>query len=347
MNWKAKAILHKNTPRIAVYFEKNDRLIARIRTFHDARWSNSHKYWHLPDTDENRLHFKIPLAHTLVPNEEGIKSLVVFKNYLLSKRYSPNTVATYCEALKSFLTYFNTKSVKEITNDDVILFNTDFILKNNFSSSYQNQIVNSIKLFFKTVEEKTIEIDKIHRPKREKTLPNVLSKEEVKQILNAHHNIKHKSMLSLIYSCGLRRSELINLKLTDIDSKRNIINIKQAKGKKDRIVPLSAKILEMLRVYYSEYKPKYWLFEGLKKGNNYSEQSLQSILKQALQKANITKPVTLHWLRHSYATHLLESGTDLRYIQELLGHNSSKTTEIYTHVSTKSLQQIKSPFDDL
>lgn len=347
MNWKAKAILHKNTPRIAVYFEKNDRLIARIRTFHDARWSNSHKYWHLPDTDENRIHFKVPLAHTLLPNTEGIERLVAFKNYLLSKRYSPNTIATYCDALKSFLTYFNTKSVKEITNDDVILFNTDFILKNNFSSSYQNQIVNSIKLFFKTVEEKTIEIDKIHRPKREKTLPNVLSKEEVKQILNAHHNIKHKSMLSLIYSCGLRRSELINLKLTDIDSKRNIINIKQAKGKKDRIVPLSAKILEMLRVYYSEYKPKYWLFEGLKKGNNYSEQSLQSILKQALQKANITKPVTLHWLRHSYATHLLESGTDLRYIQELLGHNSSKTTEIYTHVSTKSLQQIKSPFDDL
>lgn len=347
MNWKAKTVLYNNTPRIAVYFEKNTELIARIKTFTDARWSASKMFWHLPDTDSNRTHFNLPLAHTLVPNSEGIESISAFKRYLLSKRYSPNTIATYCEALKSFLTFFNTKSVKLITNDDVILYNNDFILKNKLSSSYQNQIVNAIKLYFKTIEEKTIEIDKIHRPKKEKTLPNVLSKEEVKVLLEASTNLKHKSMLSLIYSCGLRRSELINLKLTDIDSKRNIINIRQAKGKKDRIVPLSLKILEMLRVYYSLYKPNYWLFEGRNKKVQYSEQSLQTIFKQTLKKSNITKPVTLHWLRHSYATHLLESGTDLRFIQELLGHNSSKTTEIYTHVSTKSLQQIKSPFDDL
>jgi len=190
-------------------------------------------------------------------------------------------------------------------------------------------------------------VDKIHRPKRSKVLPNVLSKEEIKLILNAHSNIKHKMMLSLIYSCGLRRSELINLKPQDIDSKRNIVLLKNAKGKKDRITPLSPIILEMLRNYYNGYKPKTWLFEGQIVGEQYSEQSLQSVLKQALQKAGNTKPVTLHWLRHSYATHLLESGTDLRYIQELLGHSSSKTTEIYTHVSTKSIQQIKSPFDDL
>jgi len=123
--------------------------------------------------------------------------------------------------------------------------------------------------------------------------------------------------------------------------------LKNAKGKKDRIVPLSNKILLMLRDYYKIYKPKTWLFEGQNKGDQYNNRSLQQILKYALQKTGITKPVTLHWLRHSYATHLLESGTDLRYIQELLGHNSSKTTEIYTHVSTKSIQQIKSPFDDL
>ena len=151
----------------------------------------------------------------------------------------------------------------------------------------------------------------------------------------------------MIYSCGLRRSELLNLKPSNIDSKRNIVLLKNAKGKKDRIAPLSPKILKMLREYYSEYKPTVWLFEGQTKSEQYSEFSLQSVLKQALKKVNITKPVTLHWLRHSYATHLLESGTDLRYIQELLGHNSSKTTEIYTHVSTKSIQQIKSPFDDL
>ena len=192
-----------------------------------------------------------------------------------------------------------------------------------------------------------LDVDKLERPRRKYKLPNVLSKEEVKLILNAHSNIKHKTMLSLIYSCGLRRSELLNLKPTDIDSKRNIVIIKQAKGKKDRIVPLSQKILIMLRDYYTTYKPKTWLFEGQNENEKYDERSLSNVLKQALVKANITKPVSLHWLRHSYATHLLESGTDLRYIQELLGHRSSRTTEIYTHVSTKNIQQIKSPFDDL
>lgn len=220
-------------------------------------------------------------------------------------------------------------------------------MKSGLSSSYQNQIVNSIKLYFKTCRDTKIEVDKIHRPKREKVLPNVLSKEEVKAILNAHENIKHKMMLSLIYSCGLRCGELIALKPVNIDSKRNIILLKNAKGKKDRIAPLSLKILEMLREYYRQYKPINYLFEGQIAGQPYDARSLQLVLKQALKKASIAKPVTLHWLRHSYATHLLESGTDLRYIQELLGHNSSKTTEIYTHVSTKSIQQIKSPFDDL
>ncbi len=347
MYYKAKALVHKGTPRIAVFFEKNATLIARIKTFEDARWSASNKYWHLPDTEANRLHFKLPLAHTLVPNAEGIASIENFKRYLLSKRYSSNTITTYSDAIKSFLTFFNSKAVKDITNEDVIAYNNDYILKHKFSSSYQNQIVNAIKLFFKIIKDSKVEIDKIHRPKREKTLPNVLSKEEVKAILSAHSNLKHKVMLSMIYSCGLRRSELLNLKPNDIDSKRNIVIIRQSKGKKDRITPLSPKILEMLRDYYLENKPKTWLFEGQNKGEPYSEQSLQSVLKQALQKARITKPVTLHWLRHSYATHLLESGTDLRYIQELLGHNSSKTTEIYTHVSTKSIQQIKSPFDEL
>ena len=187
----------------------------------------------------------------------------------------------------------------------------------------------------------------VHRPRREKTLPNVLSKEEVKAILEAPTNLKHRAMLSLIYACGLRRSELLNLTFKDIHSERNLLLIKQSKGKKDRIVPISNKIIDLLRDYYKAYKPKTWLFEGQQVNQQYSERSIQLVLIQAVTKAKIEKPVTLHWLRHSYATHLLESGTDLRYIQELLGHNSSKTTEIYTHVSTRNLQQIRSPFDDL
>lgn len=347
MNWKAKAVLHKNTPRIAVYFEKNTKLIAQIKTFENALWSSSQKYWHLPDTEENRISFKLPLTQTLSPNQEAIENIRVFKNYMASKRYSSSTINIYSDALKSFLTFFNTKSIDQITNEDVILYNNNYILKNKLSSSYQNQIVNAIKLFFNTVEGKTIEIEKIHRPKREKKLPNVLSKEEVKQIITSPINIKHRVMLSLIYSCGLRCGELLALEPQHIDSKRNIVFLKNSKGKKDRIVPLSPKILELLREYYKLYKPKFYLFEGQQPGKQYDARSLQQVLKNTLQKTGIQKPVTLHWLRHSYATHLLESGTDLRYIQELLGHNSSKTTEIYTHVSTKNIQQIKSPFDDL
>ncbi|OAZ04497.1 site-specific tyrosine recombinase/integron integrase [Flavobacterium succinicans] len=347
MHWKAQLITHRKEKRIAVYFEKNAALISRIKQLEGSRWSQTLSVWHLPDTIENRIRFKIQTLSSSLPSDEGIAQLEKFKQWMRSRRYSESTITTYSEALKSFLLFYRDKPISEITNEDVILYNNEYILEKNISSSYQNQIVNGIKLFFATIRETKIEIDKIHRPKREKVLPNVLSKDEVKLILNAPSNLKHKTMLSLIYSCGLRRSELLHLKPADIDSKRGIILIRQGKGKKDRIVPLSPKILEMLRNYYSTFKPTTWLFEGQIAGATYSEKSLQSILKQALQKAGISKPATLHWLRHSYATHLLESGTDLRYIQELLGHRSSKTTEIYTHVSTKSLQHIKSPFDDL
>ncbi|MCX6298496.1 MAG: site-specific integrase [Bacteroidetes bacterium] len=284
---------------------------------------------------------------TQLISDQASQHLQAFKEWLQSRRYSPSTIKTYTEALKSFLVYFNDKPVSKLTNQDVINYNTHYILKKNLSTSFQNQVVNAIKLYFNTLQNIEIVIDKIHRPKREKLLPNVLSKDEIKKILEAHSNIKHKTMLSVIYSCGLRRSELINLKPADIDSKRNIIIIRQAKGKKDRIVPLSQKVLALLRTYYIGYKPVTWLFEGQRGNEPYDERSLANVLKQAVEKANIQKPVSLHWLRHSYATHLLESGTDLRYIQELLGHSSSKTTEIYTHVSTNHLQNIKSPFDDL
>lgn len=344
MNWEAKLINHKNENRIAVFFEKDTELNNRIKIQPGAKWSKTLKAWHLPDTIENRKKYKLEVE---LPGKNIIKEVRQFSLWLQSKRYSNNTVKTYTEALKTFLMFYKEKDITEITNDDVINFNNAYILKNNYSASYQNQIVNSIKLYFKVIKNVNLEIDKIHRPKREKLLPNVLSKEEVKQILNVHTNIKHRTMLSLIYACGLRRGELLNIKPADIDSNRHLLIIRQAKGRKDRVVPISDKIIEMLREYYKMYRPKVWLFEGQRAGLRYSERSIEQILKNALGKAKINKPVTLHWLRHSYATHLLESGTDLRFIQELLGHKSSKTTEIYTHVTEKSLQKIKSPFDDL
>ena len=347
MIWTAKLIKHNNESRIAVLFEKDSRLIQRIKEFEDARWSQNKKLWHLPDNHENRVHFQIIQHLDTLPSREGITQLLKFTQWLSSRRYSPSTIKVYSEALKSFLVFNREKAIQEITNDDVIIYTNEYVLKNNLSASYQNQVVNAIKLYFSSIRETKIVIDKIHRPKRAKALPNVLSKEEVKLILDAHSNIKHRMMLALIYSCGMRCGELLALIPASIDSKRYIVLLKNSKGKKDRIVPLSPKILKMLREYFLLYKPEKYLFEGQLKGQSYDRRSLQQVLKQAIQKAGITKPVTLHWLRHSYATHLLENGADLRYIQELLGHNSSKTTEIYTHVSTKSIQQIKSPFDDL
>lgn len=362
-----KPIVYKNSNQLGLYFPYDNELVKLVKTFADAQWSNSNRCWHIANNSSNLkeiytvfkgvavINTDAVFASTLVTETETsgdltllhLKKITQFKEWLSSRRYSANTIKTYTEALRTFLKFYHQKSLEQITNEDLIHFNNAYILKKGYSASFQNQVVNAIKLFFKTVQNKTIDVDLVHRPKRPKLLPNVLSKEEIKAILNAPTNIKHKAMLSLIYSCGLRSGELINLKLNDIDSNRNIVIIKNAKGKKDRITPLSPKILELLREYFKSFKPDYYLFEGQNPKEKYSDRSLQLVLKQCLGKTNITKPVTLHWLRHSYATHLLENGTDLRYIQELLGHSSSKTTEIYTHVSTKSLQNIKSPFDEL
>jgi integrase/recombinase XerD len=245
------------------------------------------------------------------------------------------------------LRFIKPKTSAEANNEDMQRFVYQYMIPRKLSFSYQNQAVNAAKLFFKTIRGSVLITEQLDRPRSEHKLPDVLSKEEISRILQALINQKHRTMLSLIYACGLRRGELLNLKPENIDSTRHLILILNAKGKKDRVVPISDKVINMLREYYKNYRPKIWLFEGQNGGEQYSETSLQKVLKMAIEAAKIHKPVTLHWLRHSFATHLLESGTDLRYIQELLGHKSSKTTEIYTHVTEKSLQKIKSPFDDL
>jgi integrase/recombinase XerD len=378
-----KPFVHKNEQVVQLHFEKNEALLHTLRCFKTLRWSKTMASWYLPFSNDlkNEL-FKLlkgkawldykALTIELTPEPsqnkeigaknieeqplilnlpcltvEGEQKLQQFKNWLNSKRYSQSTIGTYTDALKTFLRFYNHKTVAEITNEDIITFNNEYILKQKLSSSFQNQVVNAIKLFLRIIENKILNPDLIHRPKRQKLLPNVLSKEEVKVILSAHNNIKHKTMLSLIYACGLRRSELLQLKLKDVDYNRELLIIRQAKGKKDRIAPLPRKIITLLNDYFVACQPITWLFEGQNAGEPYDERSLASVLKQALEKSKITKPVTLHWLRHSYATHLLEGGTDLRYIQELLGHSSSKTTEIYTHVSNKYLQKIISPFETI
>lgn len=280
------------------------------------------------------------------PDHTDIIALIErFKMYLRHRRYSENTIRSYAEAVKKFLMRTSI-GVHHLTNQDIVAYNHRLYQKK-YSASYQNQVASGLKLFFRVVLNKHIQIQDIERPRKEFKLPNVLSKEEVKQLIRVTTNVKHRTMISLIYGCGLRCSELLNLKPGDIASNRGLMIIRQAKGKRDRMVPVSEKTIHMLRAYYLAYRPKTWLFEGQKGGRQYSSRSLQMVLKHALRRAGIKKPATLHWLRHSYATHLLEAGTDLRYIQELLGHKSSKTTEIYTHVSSYSIQRIKSPLDTL
>jgi integrase/recombinase XerD len=273
--------------------------------------------------------------------------MMKFRKWMEHKRYSDSTINSYIATLRILFLYLHPKTPYRIVPDDIIDFVNGYILPNKLSYTFQNQMVNSAKLFFREIILSPMDVETLERPRREQKLPNVLSKQEVKAILSVPTNLKHRTILSLVYACGLRRSEVLNLTPTDVDSKRGFLIIRQTKGNKDRLVPISEKTINMLRDYYIAYKPKIWLFEGHPKGTQYSETSLSKVLKKCCLVAKISKPVSMHWLRHSYATHLLESGTDLRFIQELLGHQSSKTTEIYTHVSSNSLQKIKSPFDDL
>lgn len=269
-----------------------------------------------------------------------------FAAHLQTRRYSPNTIAVYRNALSIFFSNIDGKSSSEVSNSDVAYFMHHYIIRQGKSASFQNQILNAIKLFFKFNSNKNIDAAALMRPRRSQRLPNVLSIPEVRRIMESTGNIKHRVMLSLIYACGLRRGELLELIPQDIQSDRNLLLIRNAKGMKDRVVPIGSKIIEELRIYYKAYRPKVKLFEG-QHGGSYNERSQQLVYKQALARVQISKPATLHWLRHSYATHLLERGTDLRYIQVLLGHKSSRTAEIYTHVSNQSIQKIISPYEDL
>lgn len=350
---------HKGNFRIGFQFPYRQETITSLKQeFKDLVWSKTKRCWHLPysETEKERIEtlFETKLdvpreyAFSVVKlTEEQLQALISYEACLRRNRYSEATIKTYRESLQQFLKFCGSIALSELANADLERFNTEYIIANKLSASYQNQVINAVKLFAKVQLNQHLDPEIIRRPRTSKPLPNVLSKEEVKAILEAPRNLKHRMMLSLIYACGLRRSELIQLKPSDILSNRGLVHIKQAKGKKDRVVPISEKLIIQLRDYYKLFRPQVWLFEGQVPGERYSETSLQLVLKQALHKSKITKPVTLHWLRHSFATHLLEQGTDLRYIQEILGHSSSRTTEIYTHVSNHSIQHIKSPFDYL
>ncbi|NLE33669.1 MAG: tyrosine-type recombinase/integrase [Bacteroidales bacterium] len=270
-----------------------------------------------------------------------------FRSWLEARRFPETTVRTYTTMMEAFLKFVAPRVAVDCNAGDLVRMVNDYILPNGLSYSYQNQLISAVKKFYREICNDVIDPGEFTRPRVRHRLPNVLSKEEVRRILSAPMNEKHRVLLSVIYGCGLRRSEAIMLELDDIDRDRLLLSIRQSKGFKDRIVPISPKLIEMIDSYLKRYKPTTYIFEGQRQGDPYSATSVEKIFGVACLRAGIRKKITLHGLRHSYATHLLETGTDLRYIQELLGHKSSKTTEIYTHVTEKSIQKIRSPFDDL
>ena len=364
---KDEVIVYKTiSNRIRIIFGFNFELMNFIKQKPYHSWDSTNKWWSIPYSEiflkelTNKisdLNLKINFSEEESPNSKYKKpSPLEVTNYkkcpenftlkLKELRYSESTLSTYTYALEDFINYHAKIELEKLNERHIQEFLRHLVMERQVSTSYQNQAINAIKFYFERVmggQQKTYFID---RPKKEKTLPVVLSEEEVITIIKSISNLKHKAIIMTIYSAGLRISECINLKIKDIDSNRMQLRIEQSKGKKDRYTVLSEKTLDILRRYFKAYKPKEYLFEGLN-GGIYSTKSIQNIFKAAVKKAKIQKKVTVHSLRHSFATHLLENGTNLRYIQSLLGHASSKTTEIYTHITSKGFESLKSPLDNL
>lgn len=279
-------------------------------------------------------------------NDFHREALKAYKALLQLKNYSSNTIKNYTSWFLIFLQHFPQRKPSTITRAEILDFLYAYRKSNKWSPTVQNQLINAIKFFYEQLLKRPAEHYDLPRAKEGQRLPSVFSASEIQKIIEACTNLKHRSMICLAYAGGLRVSEVVNLQIADVDSKRMVITVRHGKGNKDRQVMLSEKLLIILREYFRQYKPKIWLFEG-KPGERYSDRSVQLVLQQAKRKAGIRKRGSIHALRHSFATHLLESGTDLLSIKALLGHNSLRTTMMYTHVSNKQISKIQSPLDKI
>lgn len=357
--------IHGNRVCLFLIFKYNDAILNKIRNLKIFRWSNSKKVWYgefNKDTisivkkslvNEVQFIYDDSLEKKIIipsnkknrkisePNKEIIREYIRFLN---GKRYSKSTVRSYFTLIADFIEFIQPIPIDDLTHRNVELFIEEIFIKRNYSISTQRQLISAIKQFVLYYPNCKIDSVKLIRPKSSSFLPTVLSKQEVIAILRFTKNLKHRAILAMIYSAGLRISELINLELSHIDIDRRQIIVKNAKGRKDRNVILAKSMIPLIKNYLNTYTPKLYFAEG-QKGLKYSAESIRSFLKRSCKSAQISKKVTPHTLRHSYATHLLESGIDLRYIQELLGHVKPETTMIYTHVSKKDLLNIESPLD--
>lgn len=349
-------------------FAYDEELIRLMKQQPGARWSQTLKTWCVLETGFNLAGFLnhcrgiasvdvsllgLGLAgsskndrRNKYPHRKQIHLPKGYLERLIQKRYSENTIATYTAYFKDYMHYFGERDLARIKIAEINDYILSLIQTANISGSEQNQRINAIKFYYEKVLGREKQFIQVERPRKEKILPDTLSKTDIRSILANTPNLKHKCILELIYSAGLRRGEVLNLKISDIDSKRMLIKIRGGKGKKDRYSLLSENVLAHLREYFLAFKPKVWLFEGMHE-TQYSGSGISKVLKNSAKKAGIKKRVHVHMLRHSFATHLLEQGTNLRVIQDLLGHESIQTTEIYTHVSSLEIRKVNNPIDEI
>ncbi len=358
MKWKAEPIIYKGDARIALHFDYSKEANERVRKLTGVKWSNTLKVWHVPDNDVYRKQFKLPernltAQHLAIKKESLIRLPVVeqnrlleFENLLRVKKYSESTLRAYRSEFIIFQKIASSRiEIDSLTSEQLSAYLLYLIQKRNYGESQLNMAVSVLKFYYEKVSKKPRLNFVMPRPRKKRVLPKVIAKETVVKLLNAPDNKKHKTMLMCAYAAGLRVSEVAALKLTHIDSKRMTIRIEQSKGKKDRYVMLSEKLLIQLRSYFKEYKPKEYLFEG-QYGGAITTRTIQKVFTNAKLKAGIKQEVGIHSLRHSFATHLHESGIDIKYIGDLLGHKDIKTTNIYTHVSKREIGKIRSPLDE-
>jgi integrase/recombinase XerD len=342
---------HHDKDVIFIRFEYDTELIAQTKKLSGARWSRSQKSWYVLDTPSYRIKFGIELktaTKSMLQNigEVNQSAFLKYIETLQLKFYSPSTIKTYRNEFAQLLYILKNHPVDTLSPTRLRGYFLYCIETHQLSENTMHSRINAVKFYFEQVLRRESMFFEIPRPKKPSLLPKTIHAKDIKRLFEVTTNLKHNTMLKLCYGMGLRVSEIVNLKITDIDSKNMQVFIERAKGKKDRYGNLPETILLQLREYFVAYRPKIYLFEG-QNGGQYSRRSTQKVFSDSMAKAKINKKIGIHGLRHSFATHLLEAGTDIKFIQELLGHNDIKTTLIYTHVSQKSIKKIKSPLDTM
>lgn len=344
-----------------------------VKNIHGRRWNADQVVWEVPYTHltirfirkyfqahllkwafepSDNIPDRLPEPERIVRVQDQIQparyesAVTALEQTLMLKRYSWRTVKNYKNCFRQFIRYYDAFKPSQISRQQINEYLLMLIKERNVSVSHQSQVMSAIKMFYSNVVEQESKVAGLFQPKKPQKLPKVFTEEEVSALLRSVDNLKHRCILMLIYSAGLRLGELIALRLADIQPQNSRLFVRSGKGDKDRCTILSDKAYQHLKEYLELFQPIEWVFEG-PSGGPYSERSVQEIFVQAKRRSMVNPQATVHTLRHSFATHLLEKGVDLRYIQELLGHSSSKTTEIYTHITHKGWNKIKSPLDSL